>query len=485
MTTKTRINGENYTQLPRVVSDDIILKGLPQTAGAPDGYGDLGEAVNSLIGWRQGELPNEVVARLPAELSGLMPIINLGRFDCNIKPNDISEISEYTDTVYVNIARTDDAGSGNQWSSAKKYLSSAITAANAKAGPTRIFVMAGVYPKIAAFGSANAAVFPNKKISIEAVYGRVQTGAFDDLTWAKTGGQVNVYEAARSSAQTAYNPLLTDQFGDYLSYTYQSSIANVDANPGSWYTDNTTVYVHAHDSSPVSNKNARVYYDNYGAYFTTVNDLYIAGFDFEGGKAPLTVTGGTNNKVLTVDCSGKYGAAGARSVMTARDGFQILGCKLWAAWDCVASSNSKDGFNVHKEGSTIPFALTVRCKGYNNGTLVSSLSNNGYTLHEGVAGVDIGGEYYYSYGTSSGHVDDDTLVYHYGARVGYTVGDTMRVAGSINYGGYGIFNGNGAMYLDSCEDVGCLVGLYTGLDANIYIRNHTGTGQRVGNITDY
>lgn len=45
MPTKTRINGENYTQLPRLVSDDIILKGLPQTAGAPAGYGGLASAI--------------------------------------------------------------------------------------------------------------------------------------------------------------------------------------------------------------------------------------------------------------------------------------------------------------------------------------------------------------------------------------------------------------------------------------------------------
>ena len=455
-------------------------------ANANDASASTGEDVVDTVNHLYGtSLPAAVASRLPAELADLAPMMTRGKVDCNIHPTDLIDVSTFTDTVYVNITRTDDSGSGNQWSSAKKYLSSAITAANAKAGPTRIFVMAGVYPKFAAFGSANAAVLPNKKISIEAVYGRAICGAFDALTWAKTGGQTNVYEAARSTAQTAYNPLILDQFGDYAPYTYQTSIANVDANPGSWYTDNTTVYLHAHDSTPVNNLNSRVYYDNYGAFITTTNDLYIAGFDFEGGKAPLTITGGTNNKVVTVDCTGKYGAAGARSVMTGRDGFQILGCKIWAAWDCQASSNSKDGFNVHKEGSTIPVALTVRCKGYKNGTLVTSLSNNGYTLHDGVIGVDLGGEYYYSYGTSSGHVSDDTLAYHFGTRVGYTVGDTMRSSGTINYGGFGVWDGNGKMYLDSCEDVGCLVGIYAEAGAEIYIRNHKGTGQRVGDIFSF
>ena len=49
MPTKTRINGENYTQLPRLVSDDIILKGLPNSAGIPTGYGDLANTVNALV----------------------------------------------------------------------------------------------------------------------------------------------------------------------------------------------------------------------------------------------------------------------------------------------------------------------------------------------------------------------------------------------------------------------------------------------------
>lgn len=49
MTTKTRINGQNYTQMPRLVSDGIILKDLPNTPGAPAGYGDVATAVNGLI----------------------------------------------------------------------------------------------------------------------------------------------------------------------------------------------------------------------------------------------------------------------------------------------------------------------------------------------------------------------------------------------------------------------------------------------------
>jgi hypothetical protein len=50
MPTKVRFAGVNHTQLPQIVSDGIALKGLPQTAGYPDGYGDLASAVNEAIG---------------------------------------------------------------------------------------------------------------------------------------------------------------------------------------------------------------------------------------------------------------------------------------------------------------------------------------------------------------------------------------------------------------------------------------------------
>lgn len=52
---KTRINNENYSQIPKVLSDDIILKDAPQTAGAPAGYGSVSEALSiitqSSTGW--------------------------------------------------------------------------------------------------------------------------------------------------------------------------------------------------------------------------------------------------------------------------------------------------------------------------------------------------------------------------------------------------------------------------------------------------
>lgn len=59
MPAKTRINGQNYTQLPRLVSDDVILKGLPQTPGAPAGYGDLADAVNAVYSFSSEQIKSK------------------------------------------------------------------------------------------------------------------------------------------------------------------------------------------------------------------------------------------------------------------------------------------------------------------------------------------------------------------------------------------------------------------------------------------
>lgn len=54
MTTTTRIEGKNFTQEPRLVSDQIILKNIPESDGTPDGYGDVAVNINDLQEFQEG-----------------------------------------------------------------------------------------------------------------------------------------------------------------------------------------------------------------------------------------------------------------------------------------------------------------------------------------------------------------------------------------------------------------------------------------------
>jgi hypothetical protein len=320
---------------------------------------------------------------------------------------------------------------------------------------------------------------------IESVYGRAVTGTFDVLTWTKTSGQTNVWQAARSNVQIVTNTLLRDQNDDYLRYTNVASIAACDTQAGSWFTDNTTLYVHTHDSAPANNNNVRAYLNVAGADFKTPHNLLVRGIDFEGGNnSPFVCRDGSTNIVIMDNCTAKYGAVNPLSTLAGKDGVQVLGCKIFAAFDSQASSNGKDGFNIHDQGAVKPFGLTVRCKAFSNGIVPTSTTNNGLTYHDGCSGLDVGGVYLQSIGANHGHVDNDTKVWAFGTVSGDSDGDIIN-GGTWGWGGFAMWNGNGQLWLDNCTDVGARIGVYAAGGATVHLRNHNGTGRRVGNVVSY
>jgi hypothetical protein len=422
---------------------------------------------------------------IPTELAGITASRSGDSYTCNITPQSLWDTTGITSTVYVDSARSDDTGNGTSWATAKKSIEAGIFAANATGVATRLVVKSGIYYRAISVGKDSAPKTVTVPLLIEAVYGRVISGTFDVLSYTKTGGQVNVYQATRSGINVVVNPAIKDVNGDYVRYTSVSSIAACDSTAGSFYTDNITLYVHPHNSTPANNINTRAYLNVAGADFKTTHNLMVRGVDFEGGNnSPFTCRDGTGNLVVMDNCSAKYGALNPLSTIVGKDGFQVLGCKVFAAFDCQASSNGKDGINIHAQGAVKPFGLTVRCKAYSNGAVLTSTSNNGLTYHDGCAGVDIGGVYLQSVGCNHGHVDDNTQVWSFGSISGDSDGDTPN-GGTWDWGGFGMWNGTGKLWLDSCVDVGSRIGVYAAGGATVYLRNHTGSGQRVGNILTY
>lgn len=157
---------------------------------------------------------------------------------------------------------------------------------------------------------------------------------------------------------------------------------------------------------------------------------------------------------------------------------------MFAAFNCEASKNGKDGFNIHKNGSVIPSGLFVNCSGYENGLVATSTSNNGITIHDGVKAIDIGGDWRGSVGTNAGHVSDDTQVWHFGSVAGDSAGDTYN-GGSIDYGAFGVWSGAAEMWLDSCRSIGSIIGVQATAPAKAYIRDFSGTGSLSGDVTEY
>lgn len=423
----------------------------------------------------------------PAGLPEVIAYKNGDAYSCNIRPEDLIDFSVFTNTQYVDINRPDSSGDGLSWATAEKGIGHAIDNAIASGQPTRILVRGGIYPRAYSLCNANLTKTLTAPISIESVYGDVTTGTFDDLTYTKTVGQDYVYQATRSNVGALIDPSVSTLRANGKLYTLVSSIAECNSTQGSFYTDATTLYVHSFDSSEVNNGNCIAALNAIGGSVFGNYDIYLSGLTLLGGSGgALEVKNGSTNTVVANRCSFNLAVSGASdSAQTPKDGVQILGCKLFAAFNCDASLNSKDGFNLHIQGAVEPAMLTVNCTGFDNGQIVSaSQSNNGITVHDGLKAIDIGSTWLGSVGTNAGHISDGTQVWHFGAIAGQSNGDVYN-SGSINYGGFGVWSGAAEMWLDWCTDYSTSIGITAGGTANAYVRNHSGTGARSGNITTY
>jgi hypothetical protein len=442
--------------------------------------GDTVDAVNSLLQEVIVATPPPEITLLPEVLSGLQAVKQADDVTCNIRPEDLFNVSTISNTYYVNVARADNSGNGLTWATAKKSIRAAIDAANASGLPSRIAVKAGVYNRSNGFNTSGTGVTTSVPLYIYSVYGRSKTGNFDELTYTKTGEQTYVWQVARSLVNNVLNPQINAE------YTYVASVAACDALPGSFYTDNVTLYVHAHSSGVVTSQNCLPNLNANGCIFIGNQNVMLSGFDFVGGSAgAVSFSGGSTNVCIMENCSASYALGGVYSSRTAQNGVVVLGCGIFAAFNTDASKNSNDGFNVHKDGVDVrPFSFFVNSSGSNNGTLPTSVSNNGYTVHDGCQSIFIGGTLEGSIGTNSGHVNDDTVVWHFGTKAGSSDGDVIN-GGTVTWGAFGVWSGTAKLYLDSCTDFASSVGVYASGGATAYLRNHSGTGAKVGNVFSY
>ncbi len=461
-----------------------LVAGAKGAAGNSTGA-EIAETVNGLIDSGIQYTASPAGFNWPEDLPEVYAAKVGGTYQCNLKPEDLIDFSVFTNTLYVDSNKPDSSGDGTSWAQAERAIGAAIDTAISSGLPTRILVKGGIYSRFKSIGHANAIKALTAPISIESVYGDVITGTFDELTYTKTAGQDFVYETARSNALAVIDPSSLSKRASSKLYTEVGSISECNALSGSFYTDNVTVYVHTFNSAPASNGNTLIGLSAEGASFSGNHNIYMSGIKCIGGNdGAFSVRGGIDNYVVVNGCSFNlaYGGGGGG---TPKDGCQILGCGLFAAFNSDVSLNSKDGFNLHVEGEVSPSMLTVNCTGFDNGYIDNtSTSNNGITVHDGLKAIDIGGNWLGSIGTNAGHVGDGTQVWHFGSTAGQSEGDIIN-GGPINYGGFGVWSGAAEMWLESCTDFSTSIGVTASGTANAYLKNHSGTGARNGNISSY
>lgn len=292
------------------------------------------------------------------------------------------------------------------------------------AGPATIYVAAGTYDWTYGWHNVN----PVYDCNVIATGGRMRNAIAElNLVWTSTGGGTpNTYSA--TLAYTSYavideTSLTADGLATRL--TLQSSVATVDAAPGSYWISAGTVYVRTFDSrAPDASVHTLHDFIN-GAVTTSARKLYVEGLDFIGGTAAFVASDG--DRLVFNDCTFRYGKAGGLSVASVNDCY---------AFSSYADENVTDGFAYTTTSRALEVGCTARKNGYDGGDI-----NNGSTMHSGGSVVRIGGTYTGNEGPNVADVNDS-----YSWNLGCTVAGTKATTAGQKVN----FYADGLMWLNEC-----------------------------------
>lgn len=384
----------------------------------------------------------------------------------NLSCNNIDVETLWNDTIgdpsawpayYVDMVAGLDGNSGLSDGSAFNTISRAIQVVNTAGVPARIFVKggqgagqitAGYYNRSKNFLGTGGTTFPTVDIAFYAYGGRAVVAAAEsggNLAWTPDTTYTWVSSGTRSNVLRVFDTTLRDSFGHYVELTKVADLATCSRVPNSWAQVSGTVKVNRADGLIASESNTRIFmtipnFQQNSSFAASNQRSYLFsgvadgdGFDFEGGSSgclSFTFNSGTVSNLKMVaakNCTFRY--AGGIGSSTERDNIAIESYHgLVAFQDCDASKSSKDGFNVHNAyGATIGSVssiLTINCTGFDNGR-GTSISNNAWTLHENVRGVDICGRYSNIRGSTIHNVGTSKAMI-LGAYLESSLGDVMN-----------------------------------------------------------
>lgn len=412
-------------------------------------------------------------------------------------------------TYYVSTSGND-SNSGTSSGSALRSIWKAIEKANTAALTARVYVAAGTYERAYGLSNNGTPVIPVRDIVFIAT-GVVHTGGFNALTYSADATYTNTYSVTRSNVNAVVDLLRKDEYGRYVELTYVPTNTRCNITPWSWSDNgaNTTLWVHRGDGVAVADANTRTYLNvaNTGWIYTSAShapSIYFGVADNTFGY--WTIQGGngfmveystqyvapSTRKAIVMSNVAVYNAGGRSAGNTRGMSFESY-YGIVALFNCRAVGNSGDGFNFHNvngynAGTQTEYfkmmALTVNCDAHENGR-GSGSSNNGFTLHENVVGIDIGGNYERNRGGTIRSVQDSKQ-YLLGTRVKNDLGDVIN-GGTLEPVCI-MGDDNCLTYLEEVKLLvpSGMVAMYTIGSAQILKRNiHPHAGLEVGTLSSF
>ncbi len=297
----------------------------------------------------------------------LKPILNEKTLDVNV--------------VYVDPVGGLDANSGIE-SSPYKSMQLAVSLAS---GKTIIKAKPGLYDKETSWGT----VIPTASVLQIIPWGVgdvILSMHHSGLTWSLSAG--TMYSATITTVSTVFDVSNLNPDNDYTGLYKVTSSALVEATPNSYYVSGTTIYVNTFDGR-LPDSNIRVHANEINGNCAENGQIvYMENIKFEGGLIPLRCVIPYDNESLTIlgkNCSFSYGSG---------DGFDISANLLSLLQNCLATSNTSDGFNYHRRlALDPPKMIEINCNARWNGRNASG-TNNGSTMHDKDSiGIRVGGDY--------------------------------------------------------------------------------------------
>jgi hypothetical protein len=271
-----------------------------------------------------------------------------------------------------------------------------------------------------------------------------------------------------------------DAHGNGVVLRNQSSIANVEANPGSSHYASNTVYIHTLDSRE-PDADIDVYSSTINGQFRGAN-LWIEHCEFLGGQYAFRsfTSAAIEMKCYFNHCKFLYNlqAAGSCQFDDATEAILL---------ECEASNNSVDGFKYQSLGGVYRVNYAeINCVGYNNGIQTVTNVANGSSAHDGCKGVRINSTYTGSRGRPI-HDITNSQSWLLGCSSGPS--SNLASAGSRSAFAAGTGAGDAAkMWLDGCTSLSLEADLEASVDATIRFKNLTttaGVNAGTGTIVPY
>ncbi|WP_289156091.1 hypothetical protein [uncultured Salipiger sp.] len=345
---------------------------------------------------------------------------------CSVNPRALVSQEIWSGAVvYVDPEDGDDAndGLGDHWgdySRAKRNMYAAITAGNATGSGFLIKVKGGESPG-ETWATNNGAVEPTQHMGIICDAPMSYRVGNWTNTWTLDSG--TCYYTTATSIGRVLRTDKRDARGHYIDLEHTqndgesdaAALAAVQSTEGTFWRDLANNRVYVNIGREPGNRHIALLRNVRGLEFdtSTPKDIYIEGMHTEGGiDGAFAVTGTGTRNIVCVNCSFLY--QGHRTQIRNAVAFtQTEG--LVAMFGVDGSKGQKDGFGYHSDAGAGLAVLHINCVSADKGRL-DEASINGFTTHDTVKSIDIGGRYGWGINGTEVHCIEQTVSWFLGTR---------------------------------------------------------------------